>query len=144
MTGPIIAAVLTYVLMLAAFRWHRLRRFHVSVMVFIICFDVAMPFYLVSTRDWGTRLIDHGDILSFGVWMHFGLIVTLYVLYVIQVQTALRILRTSKQAMDVEALEAVHKEHRAQGIGILLARGLVIITGGILAEPASALQIMNA
>jgi uncharacterized membrane protein (DUF485 family) len=137
MTGPIILAALTYLLMLVAFRWHRLRRFHVSVMVFIICFDVGMPFYLVSTRDWKTRLIDHGDIMSFGVWMHFGLLVTLYVLYAIQVQTALKMLRSSKQAVDADTLEAIHKEHRAQGIGILLARALVIITGGILADPAT-------
>jgi hypothetical protein len=136
MSGPFILASLTYLLMLVAFKWHRLRRFHMSVMVFIICFDVGMPFYLVSTRDWTTRLIVDRDILSFGVWMHFGLIITLYVLYVIQVQTALKILRASRQAVDEEALEATHKEHRAQGVGILLARALVIVTGGILADPA--------
>ncbi|NOX92408.1 MAG: hypothetical protein GXP18_08165 [Gammaproteobacteria bacterium] len=135
MTGPIIAAVLTYLLMLVAFKWHRFRRFHMSVMIFIICFDVGMPFYLVATRDWKTRLIDNGDILSFGVWMHFGLIITLYVLYVIQVQTVLKMLRSPKQAVDSEALAAAHRDHRAQGMGILLARGLVIATGAILADP---------
>ncbi len=135
MTGPIIAAFLTYLLMLAAFKWRHFRRFHMSVMVFIICFDVAMPFYLVATRDWKTRLIDNGDILSFGVWMHFGLIITLYVLYVIQVQTVLKMLRASKQAVDPEELAAARRDHRSQGIGILLARGLVIVTGAILADP---------
>ncbi|HHI94585.1 MAG TPA: hypothetical protein ENK04_13915 [Gammaproteobacteria bacterium] len=133
MTGPIIAAVLTYLLMLVAFKWQHLRRFHMSVMIFIICFDVAMPFYLVATRDWKARLIDNGDILSFGVWMHFGLIVTLYVLYVIQVQTALKMLRSPKPT--AEDLAAVRRDHRAQGVGILLARGLVIATGTILADP---------
>lgn len=135
MTGPIIFAALTYVLMLVAFKWHRLRRFHVSVMAFVIVFDVGMPFYLVSTRDWTTRLIENGDILSFGVWMHFGLLVTLYVLYAIQVQTAVKILRASRSAVDVAQLEQVHREHHAQGVGILLARALVIVTGAILAEP---------
>jgi len=135
MTGPIIAAFLTYLLMLVAFKWRHLRRFHMSVMVFIICFDVAMPFYLVSTRDWKARLIDNGDILSFGVWMHFGLIITLYVLYVIQVQTVLKMLRSSKQAVDPEELAAARRDHRSQGIGILVARGLVIVTGAILADP---------
>lgn len=138
MTGPIIAAFLTYLLMLAAFKWRHLRRFHMSVMVFIICFDVAMPFYLVATRDWKTRLIDNGDILSFGVWMHFGLLVTLYVLYVIQVQTALKMLRAPKQEMSAESLQVIRKEHRAQGVGILLARALVIVTGAILADPVAA------
>lgn len=138
MAGPFYAASLMFVLMLAAIYWHRRRGFHITVMASVILFDVAMPFYLVMTRDWKTRLIDDGDILSFGVWMHFGLIVTLYVLYVIQVQTALKILRSSKQqAVDAESLEATHREHRAQGMGILLARALVIVTGAILADPAT-------
>lgn len=137
MAGPFFAASLTLLLMLAAMYWHRLRRFHVSVMVSVMLFDMAMPFYLVSTRDWKTRLLDDGDILSFGVWMHFGLIVTLYVLYVIQVQTALKILRSGRNAVDVDELETVHRDHRAQGIGILLARTLVIVTGAILADPAT-------
>jgi len=137
MTGPIIAAILTYLLMLVAFKWNRLRRFHMSVMIFIICFDVAMPFYLVATQDWKARLIENGDILSFGVWMHFGLIITLYVLYVIQIQTVLKMLRSPKQAVTPEELAAAHRDHRAQGIGILLARGLVIATGAILADPIS-------
>jgi type VI protein secretion system component VasK len=141
MTGPIILAALTYLLMLLAFFWHRMRRFHVAVMASIIVFDVSMPFYLVATRDWKTRLIDDGDILSFGVWMHFGLIVTLFVLYVIQVQTALKMLRAPRQEMDAESREAIRKEHRAQGLGILLARGLVIATGAILADPVAAMWV---
>jgi hypothetical protein len=137
MAGPFYAASLMLVLMLAGMYWHRRRRFHITVMVSAILFDLAMPFYLVMTRDWGTRLIDDGDILSFGVWMHFGLIVTLYVLYVIQVQTALKMLRFSTQAGDTKELEAIHREHRAQGMGILLARTLVIVTGALLADPAA-------
>jgi uncharacterized membrane protein (DUF485 family) len=137
MAGPFFAASLTFVLMLAAMYWHRVRRFHVSVMLSVMLFDVAMPFYLVTTRDWKTRLFDDGDILSFGVWMHFGLIVTLFVLYVIQVQTALKIMRLGKKTLDVGELDTAHREHRSQGIGILLARALVIITGAILADPVS-------
>jgi uncharacterized membrane-anchored protein len=56
---------------------------------------------------------------------------------VIQVQTALKILRSGKKAVDVDELEAMHRDHRAQGIGILLARTLVIVTGAILADPAT-------
>ncbi|MBL1277173.1 MAG: hypothetical protein COB30_013905 [Ectothiorhodospiraceae bacterium] len=139
MTIPIIAALLTYVLMLAAMYWHRFRRFHMTVMMSIIAFDVAMPFYLVATRDWKTRLLIEGDILSFGVWMHFGLIITLYVLYVIQVQTGLKMWRSSRKGLDAEELATTHREHRAQGMGILLARALVIATGAILADPADML-----
>lgn len=136
MAGPFFAAALTFLLMLAAMYWHRFRRFHIAAMVSVIAFDVAMPFYLVMTRDWKTRLFDDGDILSFGVWMHFGLIITLYVLYVIQVQTALKMLRVGK-ALDADEREAAHRDHRAQGIGILMARALVIVTGALLADPAT-------
>ena len=125
--------------MLVAMYWHRFRRFHITVMVSIIAFDVAMPFYLVATRDWKTRLLIEGDILSFGVWMHFGLIITLYVLYVIQVQTGLKIWRSSRKGIGADELATTRREHRAQGMGILLARALVITTGAILADPADML-----
>ena len=136
MAGPFFVASFTFVVMLVAFYWHRARGFHVPVMITVMLFDVAMPFYLVATRDWKTRLLDDGDILSFGVWMHFGLIITLYVLYVIQMQSALKMLRSGKKAVDVDELEAAHREHRAQGLGILLVRALVIATGAMLADPA--------
>jgi hypothetical protein len=140
MTGPIIVASLTYVLMLAAMYWHRMRRFHATVMVSIIIFDVCMPFYLVATHDWKQRLLIDGDILSFGVWMHFGLIITLYVLYVIQVQAGLRVWRGVKSGLDAEEVASNRSDHRAQGMGILLARGLVISTGAILADPVAVLM----
>jgi hypothetical protein len=130
MAGPFYAAVLTYVMMLLAFYWHRLRRVHMAVMVAVMLFDLGMPFYLVSTRDWGKRLITDGDILSFGVWMHFGLLITLFVLYAIQVQTAVQMLKAG--AGDGAELR---QAHRAQGKGILVARALVIATGAMLAEP---------
>jgi hypothetical protein len=129
---PFLLASLTYVLMVLAFYWHRMRRFHVPVMVFIILFDLAMPFYLVATRDWKTRLLDHGDILSFGVWMHFGLLIALFVLYALQIHTALRLLRRTR---DDEEMQTARREHGAQGKGILLVRALVITSGALLAEP---------
>lgn len=133
MAGPFYAALATYVLMLIAFRWHGRRGFHMTVMIAIMVFDLGMPFYLVSTRDWYTRLIEHGDIMSFGVWTHFGLLVALFVLYAIQVHTAVRLLKASA---DEEA--TIRAEHRGQGKGILLVRALVIITGAMLAEPPTA------
>jgi hypothetical protein len=130
MAGPFYAAVVTYVLMVLAFYWHRHRGFHITVMAGVILFDLAMPFYLVSTRDWYTRLIVHEDILSFGIWTHFGLLVTLFVLYAMQIQTALKFIRARQEAA-AESRQA----HRAQGKGILLVRALVIVSGAILAEP---------
>ncbi len=137
MAGPFYVAGLTLLLMMAAMYWHRHRRFHITVMVSIMVFDVCMPFYLMATRDWIKFLFIDGDILSFAVWMHFGLIVTLFVLYVIQVQTGLAIWRSSKQAVDMKVLETLRSEHRAQGIGIFLARSMVIATGAMLAIPVT-------
>ena len=127
--GTVIAAIVSYVLMLAAYYLHRLRAFHEPVMISAILFDVGMPFYLMLNRDWGKRLIDEGDIMSFGIWMHFGLIITLYVLYAVQIQTALVLRRPAG-----EDTAKARKDHRAQAKGILLARGLVILTGAILVE----------
>jgi hypothetical protein len=129
LAGTVIAAVVSYVLMVAAFYWHRVRGFHIPVMAGCVLFDFGMPVYLVLNRDWTTRLIEHGDILSFGVWMHFGLIIALFVLYAVQIQTALQLLHADDSARDA---------HHAQAKGILLVRALVIITGAVLAEPPSA------
>lgn len=131
MAGPFYAAVLTFLLMLMAFYWHRARRFHVTVMAGVMLFDLAMPFYLVSTRDWYTRLIVHEDILSFGMWTHFGLLITLFVLYAIQIQVGLSLWKGDGNENSVE----MRKNHRAQALGILLVRALVIVSGAMLAEP---------
>ena len=122
----VIASFVTYLLMLLAYYWHEKRVFHVSVMSFIVVFDLCMPFYLYATRDWKTRLIDDGDILSFGVWTHFGLIITLYILYVIQIMAGMNLLKNNEESRD---------EHKAVAKGILLVRALVIISGALLIQP---------
>ena len=131
--GTVLAAIVSYLLMLVAFFMPHRRAFHEPVMISAILFDVGMPIYLALNRDWGKRLIDDGDILSFGIWMHFGLIITLYVLYAVQIHTALK-LRKAAADVDPEDLAQARKEHRTQGKGILLARALVIATGAILVE----------
>lgn len=130
MAGPFFLALLTYLLMLLGFYWHRVQKFHIAIMSFVILFDLCMPFYLATTRNWNKRLIIDGDILSFGVWMHFGLIITLFVLYAIQIQAGLKLLRSSTNQ------DSTRREHRMQAKGILLARALVIATGAMLFEPA--------
>jgi hypothetical protein len=129
MAGPFYLATLTFLLMLLGIYWHRIQRFHVVVMSSVIAFDISMPFYLALTRDWNKRLLVDGDILSFGVWMHFGLIITLFVLYAIQIHAGLKLLKSTTNN------ETVQREHRMQAKGILLARALVIITGAMLYEP---------
>ncbi len=117
----------TWLLMCAAFFLHRIRRFHITVMTAVIAIDVCFPIYLVVTRDWWKRLFLDGEILNFLLWMHLMLIITLYVLYVVQVQAGRGLLRGD---------DKVRGEHRGQGIAILVTRALVIMTGGLLAEPA--------
>ncbi|KPJ93852.1 MAG: hypothetical protein AMJ53_06405 [Gammaproteobacteria bacterium SG8_11] len=122
----VIAGILTYILMLSAFYLHRMRAFHVPVMIFIIVFDLFMPVYLYSTRDWKTRLIDHGDIFSFGVWMHFGLLIALFVLYAIQILAGRKLLQGDQSGRG---------EHKNVAKGILAVRALVIISGALLVQP---------
>ncbi len=129
MAGTVIYVLATYALMVAAFYYARMRRFHVPVMIFIMTSDLLFPVYLVMTRDWYQRLIVDEDILTFGVWVHFMLLVTLFVLYFVQILAGRRLLRG-------EAEPRIRQEHRAQGMGILLVRAFVILTGALLVQPA--------
>jgi hypothetical protein len=126
--GTVWFVLATYLLMLAAYRYHRYRWFHVPVMATIAFVDVLFPFYLYLTHDWYRRLIVHQEIFSFLIWMHFGLVMTLYVLYFLQVQTARRIFAGNGESRG---------EHRSQANAILLVRGLVIITALMLVDPES-------
>lgn len=124
----ILVTLATYLLMLVAFALHRRRGFHMPVMAAIIVYDVCFPIYLVMTRDFYLRLIEHEEILSFGVWMHLMVVVVLYFLYVFQIRSALAI-RTNPAAAEER------HAHRSQAIGILITRGLVIFTGFLLYDP---------
>ncbi len=116
----------TYLLMIAAFYLARFRWFHIPVMISIVLFDLSMPFYLYATGDWYRRLIEHEEIFSFLIWMHVGLVITLYALYFLQVVTARKIIKG-----DVEG----RADHRGQAKAILLVRGLVLLTAALLVEP---------
>ena len=122
----VIVALATYVLMLVAFKFHKIRLFHVPVMIGIMLFDLGMPFYLYAHRDWKTRLLDQGDILSFMVWCHFGLLITLFILYGMQAMGGRKLMTNREEART---------EHQALAKGILLARALVIISGALLVQP---------
>ncbi len=125
--NPFLAACASYALMLAAYFLPKRRAFHMPAMGAAILFDVAMPFFLVTHRNWWHRLIEQNDIFSFLVWMHFGLLITMYALEAAQVATARQILKGVPNARVT---------HHSQGRALLMARGLVIVTGGFLAEPA--------
>jgi len=119
-----IAAVISFILMLIAYKLSHIRKFHISVMVSCIAFDLAMPFYLYLNRDWYGRLIEGGEILNFLIWMHIGLVVTVYILYVMQVIEGKKLL---KGVGDVA-------NHRAQAKGLILSRALMIFCGALLYE----------
>ena len=110
--------------MLIAYRFHHIRNLHIPIMTGIILFDLAMPVYLYTTRDWHKQLIVDGDILSFMVWMHFGLILTLYTFYFLQVWSAIKLLKND---------DTFRESHAAQAKGILIARALVILSGWLIA-----------
>lgn len=129
--GTVLFATTTLGIMLVTFFLARMRRVHVPVMASIMVIDLFFPVYLFLTRDWHKKLIEHGEIFSFLMWMHFILVITLYVLYVVQIQTARRLLGGD---------DSMRKDHRTQGIGILITRGLVIFTGALLAEPVYSIQ----
>ena len=125
--NPFLVACASYLVMLAAYFMPRRRAFHMPVMGATVLFDVAMPFFLATHRNWWHRLIEQNDIFSFLVWMHFGLLITLYALEAAQVATARQILK---------GVPSARAAHHSQGRALLMARALVIITGGFLAEPA--------
>jgi hypothetical protein len=121
-----LAAIISYIFMLIAFYKPQHHRFHVGTMSVIMIFDLLMPFYLYLNRDWKERLIDGGEIFSFLIWMHVGLLLTLYALYVLQILAGRKLLKGEQETRDT---------HAGQAKGILLVRALVIITGAILYEP---------
>ncbi len=123
--GTVLFTAATYLLMVAAYYGARIRRFHMPVMATIMAIDVLFPVYLYLTRDWIRRLFDEGEIFSFLIWMHLILVITLYMLYFFQVQTARRILAGDARARS---------DHRGQAKGILIVRALMIMTGALLAE----------
>ena len=125
MPGTVIFASVTWCMMLAGFFASRHRRFHPTLMTAINAVDFAFPFYLYLTHDWGRRLFDEGAILSVLLWVHLSFVITLYVLYVVQIQAGLLLLRNDNR---------LRKEHRAQGISILIVRALVVFTGALLVE----------
>lgn len=125
--SPFLFASLTYLLMLAAYFLPRRRYFHIPVMSLIILFDVGMPIYLYTHRDWWHRLIEQQEFMSSLVWMHFGLIVSLYWLYWAQINTVGKMLKGDRDARN---------HHHSQGKALLLVRGLMILTGTILSNPA--------
>ncbi len=119
-------ALATYVLMLVAFRYAKqYRMLHALTMISVMLFDLGMPVYLYLHKSWYRRLIVEGELTSILVWIHLMMIVMMYGLYVMQIKTALRLLRQD---------DSVRVDHRAQAKAVLWVRALVILTGSLLVE----------
>jgi len=123
--GTVLFAAATYLIMVAAYYLNKFRYLHIAIMVGIIAIDCAFPIYLVLTHDWWKRLIIEGEILSFMLWMHLILVLTLYMFYGLQVSVARKIFRGEGSG---------RADHRRQALGILIVRALVIITGAMFAK----------
>ncbi len=123
-----IALVLaSFVVMVAAWRWRGCLRLHISMMALVMLFDLLFPIWLYLTHDWKRRLIDEGDILSFGVWMHWGLATMLLVLYMLQIGIGRKLLHGAAAKRQV---------HRNQAMGIVWLRVIVFASGAMLMSPA--------
>ena len=120
------AGIISLILMLVAVHYRRYRNFHAGSMGLIVLFDLCMPFYLYLNRDWYERLITGGEIFSFLIWMHVGIVLTVYALYTLQIKEGLK-LRSGD--------ESNRSEHANLAKGIILARMLMVLTGAILYEP---------
>jgi hypothetical protein len=123
MKGTVLAVLVTFAAMWVAWRFSRHRWLHATLMGGMMLFDVVFPFYLYFVNDWYKRLIEQEQIFSFSVWMHVGIMVVLYTLYVVQVQAGLAIWRGDGEARG---------GHRLQAKGILAARVMALLTGVLL------------
>lgn len=126
METSLIVAIGSYFVMLFAFYMRQWRVVHMPLMASVIVLDLMFPIYLVLNRDWYKRLIEQEEIFSFMIWMHLILIITLYALYALQIATARKMLQGDMSAKS---------GHRSQGIGILVVRGLVVLSAALLIEP---------
>lgn len=129
LAGTVLFSATTYLAMWVGYLIAlRHRRLHIWIMAAVIACDIGMPFYLYATRDWYGRLIKHLEIMTFAIWMHFFFLITLYVLYGLQVHAGMRLLK------DATAGEA-RVEHRGQAKALLVVKALVVISGALLVEP---------
>jgi len=89
-----------------------------------MAYDLCVPFYLYTARNWPHILIDKGGILDYLVWMHVVLDILLFVLYAMQVHAGISLWKGSRES---------RMPHAQQAKLILAVRFLVIISGGLLA-----------
>ncbi len=128
LSSSLIFVAFSYLVMVCAFLWAKKRIIHMPIMASIILIDLLFPVYLIMTKDFYKRLIEQEEIFSFMIWMHFILVLVLYSLYFLQILTIKKMINGDEQAKV---------EHKSQGKGILVARGLMILSAAMLIEPTT-------
>ncbi|TLS66447.1 hypothetical protein FEF65_09745 [Mariprofundus erugo] len=126
MTMSVLLVLISFAVMATALVLRRNRSLHIPLMGSVMIFDLLFPIWLYLTHDWIKRLIDHGELLSFLIWAHLFLVLTLYALYVLQMQAGRQLL-----AGDSEARPG----HAVQSRGIVIVRLFVFMTGALLIAP---------
>ncbi|MDQ6991962.1 MAG: hypothetical protein Q9M31_00675 [Mariprofundus sp.] len=122
----VLLVLMSFAVMALAWLLKRNRRVHIALMGGVMVFDLLFPIWLYLTHDWMKRLIDHGEILSFLVWTHVFLFLTLYSLYVLQIQAGRKLAAGS---------EGSRPEHKVQSRGIVIIRLFVFLSGALLIAP---------
>ena len=116
----------SFVVLAAAWLVRKQHRLHIILMGSVMAFDVLFPVWLYATHDWVKRLIDDGELLSFAIWAHVFLILTLYAMYVLQIQAGRQMLSGNGDA---------RAGHKVQSRGIVIIRLFVFLSGALLIAP---------
>lgn len=122
----VMLVIVSFVMMGVAWLLKKQHALHIVLMSCVMLFDLLFPLWLYATHDWVKRLIDQGELLSFAIWAHLFLVLTLYALYLLQILAGRRLL-----AGDLTA----RPEHRLQSRGVLIIRVFVLISGAMLIAP---------
>lgn len=128
------AAALTYLLMVAAFFLHKIRPLHVAIMGGVMAFDLLVPVYLYTHRDWYGQLVTHEGAADFILWCHWALLMTLYILYLLQAKSGMALAKAG-DGSDKKSLK-LREGHHLQARGVLLVRLCVILSGWAVYDPA--------
>jgi len=122
----VMIVLISFVVLAVAWLVKKNHILHITLMSCIMIFDVLFPVWLYLTHDWVKRLIDDGELLSFAIWAHVFLILTLYALYVLQVQVGRQLLSGQRDARP---------NHQVQSRGIVIVRLFVFLSGALLIAP---------
>jgi len=117
---------ISFVVLAAAWAVKKNHGLHIGLMACVMAFDVLFPVWLYMTHNWIKRLIDNGELLSFAIWAHVFLILTLYALYVLQIQAGRQMLGGDENGRP---------NHRVQSRGIVIVRLFVFLSGALLIAP---------